>query len=78
MMMTLPFIQKDDRKLSIQCMNVLREEHELQVLKSTAGYYIGTLDEIGCPNSRDSGYYASFEAAQADLDAGTFQPRLNP
>ena len=77
-MMILPFILKDNRRLSIQCMNVLREEHELQVLKSTAGYYIGTLDEVGCPNSRDSGYYASAEAAQADLDAGSFEARVFP
>lgn len=78
MVNTLPFIEKDGRKLSIQSMRVQGEERELQVLSSAAGYYIGTLCDIGGPNSRDSGYYASEEDAQADLDAGAFMPRLNP
>lgn len=78
MMNTLPYIEKDGRKLSIQSMRVQGEERELQVLSSAAGFYIGTLCDIGTPNSRDSGYYASPEDAQADLDAGTFMPRLTP
>ena len=78
MVNTLPFIEKDGRKLSIQTKRFLNEERELQVLSSAAGFYLGTLDDDGWPNSRDSGYYASAEAAQADLDAGTFAPRLNP
>jgi len=69
---------KAGRKLSIQCLRILGEEHELRVLQSAAGYYIGTLDEFGCPNSRDSGYYATAEDAQAELDAGTFQARYDP
>lgn len=78
MMATKPYIEKDGRKLSIQCMRVLGEERELRVLQSAAGYYIGTLDEFGLPNSRDSGYYATAEDAQAELDAGTFQARYDP
>ena len=31
--------------------------HEIRVLKSNAGYYVGTLDEDGCPNCRLSQYY---------------------
>lgn len=42
---------------------------ELQVMKSAAGYYIGTLFwdaeyQFFCPGSRDSGYYATFADAQ--------------
>jgi len=44
----------------------------IQVLQSAAGYYIGYLDEEGYPYSRESGYYATKEAAQADLDNETF------
>ncbi|NEX60166.1 hypothetical protein G3574_03655 [Noviherbaspirillum sp. 17J57-3] len=44
----------------------------LQVLKSAAGYYIGTIytDEYGDkePGSRDSGYFATQEKAQQFLD----------
>jgi hypothetical protein len=39
-----------------------------QVLRSGAGFYIGTFCHCG-PYSRESGYYPSREAAQADLDA---------
>lgn len=74
----LPFIEKDGRKLSIMCQRLMGEERELQVLSSAAGYYIGTLCDLGGPNSRDSGYYASPGEAQADLEAGTFLPRLHP
>lgn len=37
-----------------------------QVLK-TCAFYIGTMCQCG-PYSRESGYYATREAAQADLD----------
>lgn len=46
---------------------------ELQVLRSGAGFYIGTIytgeDGIKEPGSRDSDYYPTREAAQKDLDA---------
>lgn len=38
-----------------------------QVLRSAAGYYIGTACSCG-PYSRESGYYSSREEAQRDLD----------
>lgn len=38
-----------------------------QVCMSAAGYYIGTWCQCG-PNSRESGYYRTRQAAQADLD----------
>lgn len=69
---------KGGRKLSLQCLYILEEEHELQVLRSGAGYYIGTLDAEGFPNSRDSGYFASAGEAQAALDANSFAPRIYP
>lgn len=44
---------------------------ENEVLRSAAGYYIGTI--CGCgPYSRESGYYRTEEAAQRALDQGTF------
>ena len=37
----------------------------MAVLKSAAGFYIGTLTSEGFPNSRDSGYfYTHWEAAE--------------
>jgi len=42
----------------------------LQVLKSAAGFYIGTADEMG-PMSRDSvEYWPTEDQAQTALDAG--------
>lgn len=45
---------------------------EPRVLRSAAGYYIGTIyvdPESGCvqPNSRDSEYYISKDKAEAEL-----------
>ena len=73
-----PYAVKDGRKLSLMCRQLFGEERELRVLRSAAGYYLGTLDDMGLPNSRDSGYYPSAEAAQAALDTGSFTPRLHP
>ena len=42
-----------------------------QVLRSTAGFYIGTRCECG-PYSRESDYYATEADAQKDLDANAF------
>jgi hypothetical protein len=44
---------------------------DLQVLRSAAGYYIGTFCNCG-PYSRESGYYPNAETAQAALDSGKF------
>ena len=43
----------------------------LNVYMSAAGYYVGTYCDCG-PYSRESGYYPSFEAAKAELDAGSY------
>lgn len=58
----------------MKCVNGL----EIRVLKSGAGYYIGTVDGDGCPNCRIStGYYADKDAAQKDLDDLTFEFRFS-
>jgi|TARA_R110000765_G_scaffold71994_4_gene139790 hypothetical protein len=55
---------------------------DLKVMRSAAGYYIGTSyndpDMGPVPGSRDSGYYPTEEAAQADLDNDAFNQRLHP
>ncbi len=43
-----------------------------KVLQSGAGYYIGTFCDQDGPYSRESGYYPTREAAQGDLEKGTF------
>lgn len=47
---------------------------EMQVLKSPAGWYVGTIytsptDGFQEPGSRDSGYFNTYEEAQAFLEA---------
>lgn len=44
---------------------------QLQVLRSAAGYYVGTQCNCG-PYSRESGYYPTAGAAQSALDTGAF------
>lgn len=43
----------------------------LRVLRSNAGYYIGTFCNCG-PYSRESDYYETPEEAEADLKTGDF------
>lgn len=65
-------------KYSLQCYNLFGETRPLEVLRSAAGYYIGT-QEDGMPYSRDSQeYFASREEAQEALEEGTFTLRLHP
>ncbi len=49
-------------------------EVELQVLKSAAGYYIGTECDCG-PYTRESLYFKSFEEADEALDRGNWVSR---
>jgi hypothetical protein len=55
---------------------------DLQVLKSNAGYYIGTIftshDGFKEPESRDSGYYRTEAEAQRALDDLSFEQREHP
>jgi len=46
--------------------------YEIRVLKSAAGFYIGTTEEEGFPMCRISGYYPTEEAAQTALNNKTF------
>ncbi len=46
------------------------------VLRSGAGFYIGTMCACG-PYSRESGYYATASAAQAELDAWSSRGVVN-
>ncbi len=51
----------------------------LTVLKSAAGFYIGTLDEDGLPCSRESNqYFATEEKAQKALTDGGWTQKQNP
>lgn len=52
-------------------MFVCRKGLPMRVLKSFAGYYIGTFDEDG-PNCRCSGYYKTEAEAEAALRALSF------
>ena len=45
---------------------------ELKVMKTPAGYYIGTECECG-PYSRESGYYPTLEAAVKALSEGGYE-----
>lgn len=50
----------------------------LNVLRSAAGYYIGTADECG-PVSRESvEYFRSEKSATEALKTGSWKQRLNP
>lgn len=56
---------------NLECIKNKDSYSELQVLKSAAGYYVGTLhtDENGFtePGSRDSGYFRTKSEAQTFL-----------
>ena len=55
---------------------------ELQVLRSAAGYYIGTLYSnpggFVEPGSRDSGYYPTHKVAKEALMAHNWEQRMEP
>lgn len=55
------------------------QQGQLQVLRSAAGFYIGTLDREGFPYSRESvEYFKSREVAETALATGqwTMRPGL--
>ncbi len=47
----------------------------LQVLQSRAGYYIGTTDQDGFPESRISDYFPNVETANKALELDAFTRR---
>ena len=56
----------------------LCKSHELRVLQSHAGYFIGTIDDEHGPLSRDSHeYWPTREIAQDALDKGSWTKREN-
>jgi hypothetical protein len=53
------------------------EKRPLQALKSYAGFYIGTIDSEGAPNSRESArYWQKAHEAQAALHSGNWVQKL--
>lgn len=52
------------------------ERRPLQVLRSGAGYYIGTADEDGPVSHESVEYFRSFHAANQALTTGCWQQRL--
>jgi hypothetical protein len=54
------------------------KDFPVQVMKTRAGFYIGTCDEEGMPCSRESGYYPTQAAAQSALDGGSWTQRTQP
>jgi len=48
------------------------KELKLEVLRSAAGYYIGTFCQQCGPYSRESGYYSTTAAAEYDLKHNLF------
>jgi len=54
-------------------------ELELEVLKSNAGFYLGTKDEMSFPVSRESEeYFESFDDAELALKDGNWTQRIRP
>lgn len=55
------------------------KKYPLRVLRSAAGWYIGTLCEEGFPYSRESlEYYPSLETAEEALEEGTWTQKPHP
>jgi hypothetical protein len=72
-------MSKDDRKIGRLALAWGGCAFELQVLNSAAGYYLGTLDELGMPYSRESeDYWRTFEEAEAALESGAWEQKLTP
>ena len=65
--------------LSFLAARYLNEEHDLVVLQSGAGFYIGAEDEdTGEPVARDSEYFPHREQAEYALRHRTWTQRLEP
>jgi hypothetical protein len=72
-------MSKDDRKIGKLALEWGGCAFELQVLNSAAGYYLGTLDEVGMPYSRESEtYWQTREEAEAALESGDWEQRPCP
>lgn len=47
----------------------------LEILQSAAGYYLGHLDTDGSPYSRETGYFRTWEEAEAAHASGEWEAR---
>lgn len=64
-------------RFSFLAWSILEEVHELEVLRSPAGWYLGAWDEQG-PVARDSQYFATEAEALEALRTNSYIQRLNP
>ncbi len=72
-------MSEDDRKIGRLALEWGGCAFELKVLNSAAGYYLGTLDELGMPYSRESEtYWRTYEEAKAALESGNWEQKLTP
>ncbi|WP_045861792.1 hypothetical protein [Teredinibacter purpureus] len=60
--------------LGVLALKYGRKELELKVMKSAAGFYLGT-EFNDSPFTRESGYYDSKDDAQTALEKGTWEQR---
>jgi hypothetical protein len=52
---------------------------QIRVMRTAAGWYIGTANDDGTPCSRESNeYFRSQDAAQDALDTGNWTQKINP
>jgi hypothetical protein len=75
--MTDVILKKYDPRFGFLAWKYCHLELPLQVLRSGAGWYIGTEDEEG-PVSRESQYFAERELAEMALASRTWTQRLTP
>lgn len=81
----MPFVSHPQARVSLQAdatgrlaLHWTGKRLSLRVLRSAAGYYIGTTDEEG-PVSRESvEYFPSSEAATTALETGQWEQRSHP
>ena len=68
----------DYRKYGMLAYQFQGAAYENEVLKSAAGYYIGTVHPVEGPNTRESyEYYRSEDDAKAALELHTWTQRMS-
>ncbi len=72
-------MSKDHRKIGQLALEWGGCAFDLRVLESAAGYYLGTLDGLGMPYSRESeDYWRTRQEATAALESGDWEQKLTP
>lgn len=67
------------KQFGVLALEFLSEELELEVLKSSAGFYLGTRRPDGYPVSRESvEYFRDSTSAQQALETGNWTQRNEP